>query len=216
MFSLPPLNTELMADHSWQGTVPPLWSRPVQYHTKCEQQMHSPRTSQKRLHSKPKKRLQENRAIPCVSLSLMCVIALFSQSLFLGLESSGEFLDITSVYTKIYIYIYIYIYIFYIYIYIYTHICVLYIYIYTHICIYTYIYIYIYIFLAICVYVCIYTYIMIVTARGTRTRRSAWARPLSAGASRDSSFKGWSINNFNYLPFISSFETNTQLHVINH
>ena len=31
--------------------------------------------------------LQENRAIPCVVLPLMCIIALFSWSLFLGLES---------------------------------------------------------------------------------------------------------------------------------
>ena len=37
--------------------------------------------------TKPKKRLQENRAIPCVLLSLMCIIALFSWSLLLGLES---------------------------------------------------------------------------------------------------------------------------------
>ena len=38
--------------------------------------------------SKPKKRLQENTAIPCVLLSWMCIsIALFSRSLFLGLES---------------------------------------------------------------------------------------------------------------------------------
>ena len=37
--------------------------------------------------SKPKKRLQENRATPCVLLLLMCIIALFSWSLCLGLES---------------------------------------------------------------------------------------------------------------------------------
>ena len=36
--------------------------------------------------STPKKGLRENRAIPCVLLSLMRVIALFSWSLFLGLE----------------------------------------------------------------------------------------------------------------------------------
>ena len=35
----------------------------------------------------PQKRLQEKRAIPCVLLSLKCIIALFSRSLFLGLES---------------------------------------------------------------------------------------------------------------------------------
>ena len=37
--------------------------------------------------SKPKKRLHENGAIPCVMLSLMCIITLFSRSLFLGLGS---------------------------------------------------------------------------------------------------------------------------------
>ena len=37
--------------------------------------------------SKPKKGLQEHRAIPCALWSLMCIIALCSRSLFLGLES---------------------------------------------------------------------------------------------------------------------------------
>ena len=37
--------------------------------------------------SENKKRLRESRAIPCVLLSLMCIIALFSRNLFLGLES---------------------------------------------------------------------------------------------------------------------------------
>ena len=37
--------------------------------------------------SKRKKRLQENGAIQCVLLCLMCMIALFSWSLFVGLES---------------------------------------------------------------------------------------------------------------------------------
>ena len=37
--------------------------------------------------SEPRKRLRESRAMPCVLLSSMCVIALFSRSLFSGLES---------------------------------------------------------------------------------------------------------------------------------
>ena len=38
-------------------------------------------------HYTPNSILQENRAIPCVLLSSMCIIALFSWSLLLGLES---------------------------------------------------------------------------------------------------------------------------------
>ena len=50
------------------------------------------RNSRRRLQTK--KRLQENRAIPCVLLSLMHVTNLLSRSLLLGLGvSSGEFRD---------------------------------------------------------------------------------------------------------------------------
>ena len=47
--------------------------------------------------SKIKKRLQETSAIPRVLLSLMCMIALFSRSLFWGLESLLEKLWTVSV-----------------------------------------------------------------------------------------------------------------------
>ena len=37
--------------------------------------------------SRPKRRLRENIAMPCVILYSMCIITVFSRSLFLGLES---------------------------------------------------------------------------------------------------------------------------------
>ena len=40
-----------------------------------------------RKNSKPKRRLQANRAIPCALLCVMRIITLLSWSLFLGLES---------------------------------------------------------------------------------------------------------------------------------
>ena len=98
--------------------------------------------------SKPKKRLQENRAIPCLVLSSMCVIDLFSRSLLLGLESSGEYRDDNNNNSNnndnsnnnyYYVYIYIYVHVF-------VCICV---YSVSYIYIYTYIYIYIHILIII-------------------------------------------------------------------
>lgn len=48
----------------------------------------------------PQKRLQENRARRCLLLSLMCIIALFSWSIFLGLESLLGNLGIRNPQTK--------------------------------------------------------------------------------------------------------------------